>query len=76
MQLAINPKDPNMFASASLDHSIKIWTVGTTKNTANYTLQGHDAGVNCVDFSRDLERPHLVSGSDDGLVKIWDYQTR
>ena len=76
MQLAINPKDPNMFASASLDKTIKIWTVGTTKTTANYTLTGHEAGVNCVDFSRDLERPHLVSGSDDGLVKIWDYQTR
>ena len=73
MQLAINPKDPNMFASASLDRSIKIWSVSTTKSTANYTLVGHDSGVNCVDFSKDLERPHLVSGSDDGLVKIWDY---
>ena len=76
MQLAINPKDDHMFASASLDKTIKIWTVGTTKQTANYTLTGHEAGVNCVDFSRDIERPHLVSGSDDGLVKIWDYQTR
>ena len=76
MQLAVNPKDPNMFASASLDQTIKIWTVGTTKSTANYTLVGHEAGVNCVDFSRDLDKPHLVSGSDDGLVKIWDYQTR
>ena len=76
MQLAINPKDPNMFASASLDRTVKIWTVGTTKSTANYTLAGHDTGVNCVDFCRDNERPHLVSGADDGIVKVWDYQTR
>jgi coatomer subunit beta' len=65
-----------MFASASLDRSIKIWTIGTTSNHANFSLVGHAAGVNCVDFCHDNERSHLVSGSDDGQVKIWDYQTK
>ena len=76
MQLVINPKDPNMFASASLDGTVKIWSVGTTKSTANYTLVGHQSGVNCVDFCREADKSHLASGSDDGLVKVWDYQTR
>lgn len=53
MQLAINSKDPSMFASGSLDKRIKIWTVGTQKSTANYTLSGHEAGVNSLDFSKD-----------------------
>jgi coatomer subunit beta' len=53
MQLAINPKDASMFASASLDKRIKIWTVGTTKSVANYTLSGHESGVNSIDFCKD-----------------------
>jgi len=65
-----------MFGSASLDRTIKIWTVGTTQNSANFSLIGHLAGVNCVDFCHDHERSHVVSGGDDGQVKIWDYQTK
>lgn len=66
MQLAINPKDTNMFASASLDKTIKIWAISTTQNHANFSLTGHQAGVNCVDFCHDNERSHIVSGGDDG----------
>mmetsp|Transcript_2736 Transcript_2736/g.4672 ORF Transcript_2736/g.4672 Transcript_2736/m.4672 type:complete len:384 (+) Transcript_2736:9-1160(+) len=76
MQTAINPKDSSMFASASLDRSIKIWTISTSKNNANFSLLGHVAGVNCIDFCSDQERSHLVSGGDDGQVKVWDYQTK
>lgn len=82
MQVAINPKDTNMFASASLDRTIKIWTIyapgkaGTGKSSANYSLIGHQAGVNCIDFCSSFDRPHLVSGGDDGHVKVWDYQTK
>ena len=73
MQLSINPNDINMFASASLDKTIKIWTIATAKSNANFSLLGHQAGVNCIDFSHDHERSHLVSGGDDGQVKVWDY---
>mgnify|MGYP002631249937 FL=1 len=65
-----------MFASASLDRSIKVWSISTSKGSANFSLVGHAAGVNCVDFCHDNDRSHLVSGSDDGQVKIWDYQTK
>jgi coatomer subunit beta' len=75
--MALNPKDDNIFASASLDKTIKIWTISTSPNTkANYSLVGHETGVNCVDFCRDIDRPHIVSGADGGCVKIWDYQTK
>lgn len=32
--------------------------------------------MNCLDFSLSHDRPHLVSGGDDGHVKVWDYQTK
>ena len=48
LQAVFNPKDPNTFASASLDRSIKVW--GLTSPTPHFTLEGHDKGVNCIDY--------------------------
>ena len=76
MDLAFNPKDMQTFASASLDKTIKIWAVGTAKNTSHYSLIGHQSGVNCIDYCYTNDRPYLVSGGDDQLVKVWDYQNK
>lgn len=74
MQIVINPKDNNQFASASLDRTIKVWQLGS--NAPNFTLEGHEKGVNCVDYFHGGEKPYLISGADDRLVKIWDYQNK
>lgn len=74
MQIAINPKDNNTFASASLDRTLKVWQLGSP--TANFTLEGHEKGVNCVDYYHGGDKPYLISGADDRLVKIWDYQNK
>ncbi|KAK5646456.1 hypothetical protein RI129_004920 [Pyrocoelia pectoralis] len=74
MQIAINPKDNNTFASASLDRTLKVWQLGAA--TANFTLEGHEKGVNCVDYYHGGDKPYLISGADDRLVKIWDYQNK
>jgi len=37
MSLAINPKDTNTFASACLDRTVKIWSLGSS--TANSTIE-------------------------------------
>lgn len=72
MQIAINPKDNNTFATASLDKTVKVWQFGS--NVPNFTLEGHEKGVNCVDYYHGGEKPYIISGADDHLVKIWDYQ--
>ncbi|XP_045535444.1 coatomer subunit beta' [Papilio machaon] len=74
MQVVINPKDNNTFASASLDTTVKVWQLGST--ISNFTLEGHDKGVNCVDYYHGGDKPYLISGADDRLVKIWDYQNK
>jgi len=106
MQIAINPKDTNTFASASLDRTIKVcatarrraarcrracstraaclhpdvvlvaqvWSI--TSGACMYTLEGHDKGVNCLDYYPGGEKPYLVSGADDKAVKVWDYQNK
>lgn len=36
----------------------------------NFTLEGHEKGVNCVDYFSGGDRPYLASGADDKLVKV------
>lgn len=49
-----------------------MWQLGS--KTPNFTLEGHEKGVNCIDYYSGGDKPYLVSGADDHLVKIWDYQ--
>lgn len=72
MQVRFNPKDEQIFASASLDGTVKIWNVNG--NNSNISLKDHKAGVNSVDFHRTSNL--LISGSDDKTIKLWDYQER
>ncbi|XP_030600997.1 coatomer subunit beta' isoform X2 [Archocentrus centrarchus] len=74
MQIVINPRDNNQFASASLDRTIKVWQLGS--KAPNFTLEGHEKGVNCIDYYSGGDKPYLISGADDRLVKIWDYQNK
>ncbi|PQP98879.1 coatomer subunit beta-2 [Prunus yedoensis var. nudiflora] len=74
MQVAFNPKDTNTFASASLDGTIKIWNIGSP--TAEFTLDGHSKGVNCIDYFSCGDKPYLLSGSDDFTAKVWDIETK
>jgi len=74
MQTKFNPKDTNTFASASLDRSIKVWGLGSPQ--PHYTLEGHERGVNCIDYYPSGDKPYILSGADDQTVKIWDYQTK
>ena len=74
MSVVFNPKDGNSFASASLDKTVKVWNIGAA--TPNYTLEGHEKGVNWVDYYHGGEKPYMVTAADDKTVKVWDYQNK
>lgn len=74
MMVKVNTKDSNTFASASLDRTVKVWGLGS--NTHHFALEGHERGVNCIDYYPGGDRPYLISGADDKTVKLWDYQTK
>ena len=37
---------------------------------------GHEKGVNCVDYYSGGDKPYLISGIDDRLTNVWDYQNK
>ena len=63
-----------MFATASLDRTIKVWSLGSP--IPNFTLEGHERGVNCIDYYPGGEKPYLISGADDHTICVWDCQTK
>ena len=65
--MAFSP-DGTRIASASWDHTAKLWDAVTGQETL--TLKGHSGNVNGVAFSPDGNR--LVSARQDLTVKLWD----
>lgn len=74
MQARFNPKDPSSFATASLDRSVKVWSLSSP--SPNFSLEGHERGVNCLAYYSGGDKPFLVSGADDFTLRLWDLQTR
>ena len=66
--IAVNPANPNEFASGSHDKTLKLWDVQKAKCKATYG--GNKQGIWSLHY--EPKGKLLVSASPEGVCKIWD----
>jgi len=66
-----SPSEDTVFASCSVDKTVRIWDTRCKKRPMLTCSDAHDTDVNVIAWNRLVEYL-IVSGSDDGSFKIWD----
>ncbi|XP_044957152.1 putative coatomer subunit beta'-3 [Hordeum vulgare subsp. vulgare] len=72
-QVAFNPKDTDMFASAQ-GNTVKFWNLHSGE--CKHILSGHSDSVMCLDYFSLGQKLYLITGSQDKTAKIWDCETQ
>ncbi|TRM62718.1 WD40-repeat-containing domain protein [Schizophyllum amplum] len=67
-RLAISPD--KQFLAAAIHKKVNIYEIASTSNEPVVTFEGHTMNVTSVCFHS--EGKWLVTGSEDGTIKIWD----
>jgi len=71
MCVAVNPMDPNVFASGSCDKTLKIWDIRRPRAVCSF--EGHRSDVNTVKFFPN--GLSVCTGSDDSSCRVFDLRS-
>jgi len=72
--IRFSPREPWLFVTASIDHTVKIWDIrmlrsGATKNNCLQSLD-HEKGVNNAEFSQ-VDGSRLVTTDQHSQVRVY-----
>ncbi|KAG0618694.1 hypothetical protein M758_4G085700 [Ceratodon purpureus] len=65
-----SPTEADVFASCSVDGSLRIWDTRSRQGSA-ISIKAHNADINVISWNR-LASCFIASGCDDGTFRIWD----
>ncbi|XP_061632080.1 glutamate-rich WD repeat-containing protein 1 [Phyllopteryx taeniolatus] len=65
-----SPTETTVFASCSVDQSIRVWDIRAPPTSMLSANKAHESDINVISWNR--TEPFLLSGGDDGLLKVWD----
>lgn len=67
-----SPTEPEVFASCSVDKTVKVWDARMNKFARS--IEAGNGDINVISWNR-LTPFLLASGCDDGTLKIWDLRS-
>lgn len=66
-----SPSEKNVFASCSVDTTVKVWDARANARKAMVSVKVHKSDVNALSWNKKV--PYLLAtGSDDCSFRIWD----